>query len=145
MSFKVKVMLQQTASRPVCPGVKPHLGTKTRVLLLSDSCGFMMWGILSDERAGLSFIIAAGSRQRSNSQVRIPRDSWPNFTVADSRLRQPWEPGHRIYIPQEQGVPVIPPGTGFHFRRLLRLAGLRSLSSYRRRLSPPYIVSARTA
>jgi hypothetical protein len=30
-----------------------------------------------------------------------------------------------IFIPQEQGVPVIPPGTGFPFSRLLRLAGLR--------------------
>jgi hypothetical protein len=30
----------------------------------------------------------------------------------------------RIYIPQEQGGPVTPPGTGFPFRRLLRLAGL---------------------
>jgi hypothetical protein len=34
-------------------------------------------------------------------------------------------PGHRIYIPQEQGGPVIPLSTGFPFRRLLRLAGLR--------------------
>jgi hypothetical protein len=34
-------------------------------------------------------------------------------------------PGPRIYIPQEQGSPVIPPGTGFHLRCLLRLAGLR--------------------
>jgi hypothetical protein len=30
-----------------------------------------------------------------------------------------------IYIPQEQGGADIPPGTGFPFRRLLRLAGLR--------------------
>jgi hypothetical protein len=29
------------------------------------------------------------------------------------------------YVPQLQGCPVIPPGTGFPFRRLLRLAGLR--------------------
>jgi hypothetical protein len=29
-----------------------------------------------------------------------------------------------MYIPQEQGGPVIPLGTGFPFRRLLRLAGL---------------------
>jgi hypothetical protein len=36
-----------------------------------------------------------------------------------------WRPGPRIYIPQEQVGPVIPPGTGFLFRRLLRLAGLR--------------------
>jgi hypothetical protein len=33
--------------------------------------------------------------------------------------------GPRIYIPQEQGSSDIPPGTGFPFRRLLRLAGLR--------------------
>jgi hypothetical protein len=30
-----------------------------------------------------------------------------------------------MYIPQDQGGPVIPPGTEFPFRRLLRLAGLR--------------------
>jgi hypothetical protein len=38
---------------------------------------------------------------------------------------QPEVPGPRIYMPQEQGGPVIPPGSGFPFRRLLRLAGLR--------------------
>jgi hypothetical protein len=58
----------------------------------------------------------------SHSQVRVPRDSWPYFTVLDSRLPQPGGPSPRIYIPQEQGGPVIPPGTGFPFRRLLRLA-----------------------
>jgi hypothetical protein len=36
------------------------------------------------------------------------------------RFRSPY-----IYIPQEQGGPVIAPGTGFPFRRLLRLAVLR--------------------
>jgi hypothetical protein len=41
------------------------------------------------------------------------------------RLPQLGGPGSLIYIPQEQGGPVIPPGTGFPFRRLLRLAGLR--------------------
>jgi hypothetical protein len=46
---------------------------------------------------GLSFTIAAGPRQR----------------------------GPRIYIAQEQGGPIIPPGTAFPFRRLIRLAGLR--------------------
>jgi hypothetical protein len=74
---------------------------------------------------GLSFIVNAGLRQRSYSQVRVPRDSRPNFTVSDSRLPQPGGPGPRIYIPQEQGGPVIPPGTGFPFRRLLGLAGVR--------------------
>jgi hypothetical protein len=31
------------------------------------------------------------------------------------RLPQPGGPGLRIYIPQEQGGPGIPPGTGFPF------------------------------
>jgi hypothetical protein len=73
----------------------------------------------------LSFTIAARPRQRSYSQVRIPRDSRPHFTVSDTRLPQPAGPDLRIYITQEQGGQVIPPGTGFTFRRLLRLAGLR--------------------
>jgi hypothetical protein len=34
-------------------------------------------------------------------------------------------PTCRARYPQEQGGPVIPPDTGFPFRRLLRLAGLR--------------------
>jgi hypothetical protein len=38
-----------------------------------------------------------------------------HFTASDSRIPQPGGPGPRIYIPQEQGDPVIPPGSGFHF------------------------------
>jgi hypothetical protein len=38
---------------------------------------------------------------------------------------QPGGVGPRICIPQEQGGPIIPPVTGFPFRHLLRLAGLR--------------------
>jgi hypothetical protein len=74
---------------------------------------------------GLSFKIAAGSGQRTHSQVRVPRDSWPHFTVSDSRLSPTWRARSPFYIPQEQGGPVTPPGTGFPYRRLLRLAGLR--------------------
>jgi hypothetical protein len=74
---------------------------------------------------GLSFTFAAGPRQRSYFQIRVSRYSWPYFTLPDSRLPQPGGPGPRIYISQEQGGPVIPPGTGFPFRRLLRLVGLR--------------------
>jgi hypothetical protein len=43
----------------------------------------------------------------------------------DSRLPQPGGSGPRKYIPQEQDGAVIPPSTGFPFRRLLPLAGLR--------------------
>jgi hypothetical protein len=32
------------------------------------------------------FTIAAGPRQSSHFQVRLPRDSWPHFTVSNSRF-----------------------------------------------------------
>jgi hypothetical protein len=87
---------------------------------------------------GLSFTIAICPRQHSHSQVRVPQDSLPHFTVSDSRPLQPGGPGPRIYIPQEQSGPVIPPRTGFPFRGLLRLAGLR----WRYSTPPPHAISA---
>jgi hypothetical protein len=77
-----------------------HLGSNTFLLL-------------SDERTGLSFTTAAGSRQRSHSQV------------SDSRLPQLGGQHPRIYVPLEQGGSAISPGTEFPFRRPLQLAGLR--------------------
>jgi hypothetical protein len=78
-----------------------------------DSCGFLlMLDALSDERMGLSFTIAAVPRQRNHSRVLVPRDSWPYFTLSDSRLPQPGGPGPRIYICQEQGGPVYPQALG---------------------------------
>jgi hypothetical protein len=68
-----------------------------------------MWGAHFDERTGLPFTNAAHPLQRSYSWV--PWDSWPYFTVSDSRISQPGGPGPRIYIPPEQGAPVIPPDT----------------------------------
>jgi hypothetical protein len=83
---------------------------------------------------GLLFAIAASPRQCSCSQVQVPRDLWPHFTVSDSRLPQPGGPCPCIYIPQEQSGPVIPPGTGFSFHCLLRLADLW----WRYSTSPPH-------
>jgi hypothetical protein len=39
----------------------------------------VLCNILSNERMCLSFTIVAGPRQRSHSQVRVPRDSWPTL------------------------------------------------------------------
>jgi hypothetical protein len=101
------------------------------------------------------FTIAAGPRQRSHSQVRVPRDSWPSFTVSDSRLPQPVGSGPHMYIPQEQGGLVIPSGTGFPFVASYDSQGYGG--AIRPRLhagvthsslmaaSPRYIASARTA
>jgi hypothetical protein len=46
----------------------------------------LLWGALSDERTGLSFVCAAGPCQRSLSRVRIPWDSRPYFTLSDLRV-----------------------------------------------------------
>jgi hypothetical protein len=46
-----------------------------------------------------------------------------NVTVLNSRILKPGGPVPCIYIAQKEGGPALPKGTGFIFRRLLRLAG----------------------
>jgi hypothetical protein len=84
-----------------------------------------MPGALSNERTGLSFTVAAVPCRCIHSWVPYSRDSWPYFTVSDSRFPQPGGQGSRIYVIQEQCGPVILPGNVLLFRRLLRFDGLR--------------------
>jgi hypothetical protein len=42
----------------------------------------LMWGSLSDEKSGLYFSVFVGHRQRSLSQIWVPRDSWAYFIVS---------------------------------------------------------------
>jgi hypothetical protein len=66
-----------------------------------------------------------------------PRYLTNHTLLSHLRLRQPGGPGSCIYIPQEQGGPVIPPGTTFPLSlttRLLWLAGL-----WKRHSNPPRI------
>jgi hypothetical protein len=51
--LSIRVTLRPTVNWPVCVGVKPHLGPTTRLLL--TVVGVLMWGVLSDERTGLSW------------------------------------------------------------------------------------------
>jgi hypothetical protein len=108
-----------------CLVSSPHLGHKIGVLLLSDSCGFVHVGrpLWRDDGSVVH-----------NYSWALPALSFSGLSPAGLRtlfycLRfetpQPGGPGPRIYIAQEQGGPVIPPGTAFPFRRLIRLAGLR--------------------
>jgi hypothetical protein len=73
----------------------------------------------------LSFTTAAGlaSAVILGSESREDHDRILLSEIRDSP--KPGGPGPHIYIPKEQGGQVIPPGTAFPFRRLLRLAGLR--------------------
>jgi hypothetical protein len=77
----------RSVSQSVSLGVEPHLGLMTRYLLLFDSYGLgFLWGALSDERTGLSFVYAAGPCQRRLTRVQVPWYSRPYFTVSELRL-----------------------------------------------------------
>jgi hypothetical protein len=62
----------RSVSPSVRLGVEPHLGLMTRYLLVWQLRSSFMWGALSDERMGLSFVYATGPCQRSLSQVWVP-------------------------------------------------------------------------
>jgi hypothetical protein len=83
-----------------------------------------LYTILSDERICLYYTSAAGPQQRSHSWVQVPRNLRPYSLDSNSRLPQPGELVTRSYISQEQGCPLITPGTGFPFRPLLGLSGI---------------------
>jgi hypothetical protein len=88
--------------------------------------GLLIWGALSVEITGVSFTSVAGPRQRSYFMVRVPRDSWPYSAVSESRPPPPiWRARSPYLHPLGTWCPSYTPGTGFHFRHLLRLAGLR--------------------
>jgi hypothetical protein len=82
---------------------------------LFDNCG-LVCNLLVQLLMGLARGVTFGSKSRRTHD---------DILLSHLRLPQPGGPGPRIYIPQEQGGPVISPGTGFPFRRLLRLSGLR--------------------
>jgi hypothetical protein len=58
----VEVTLQPTVNQSVCQGIEPTLGLVTRYYFLSEGyflkvAVLALWGALSDERSGLSFVI----------------------------------------------------------------------------------------
>jgi hypothetical protein len=124
----VEVNLRPTVSRPVCPGVRRPSGTRDRFFVLLEiafrqlrRCCFVVppltrgrvCNLLVQLRLGLARAVTLGSKSRRTHY---------HILLSHLRLLQPGRPGSRIYIPQEQGGPVIPLGTGFPFCRLLRLA-----------------------
>jgi hypothetical protein len=53
---RVRVTLRLTVSQSVCLGVEPRLGLMTRYLFTLKVTVLSIWGALSDERSGLSFV-----------------------------------------------------------------------------------------
>jgi hypothetical protein len=111
--------VSQSVSMSWC---RAHSGTCDQILLpvrrlLSESCGFASVGRPLSREDGSAVCSAI-------TQWSEPRRTRNHDLLSHLRLLQRRGPGSRIYIPQEQGGPVILPSTGFPFRRLLRLAGL---------------------
>jgi hypothetical protein len=97
-------------------------------IFVTVSANFFKWGVLSDQRTGLS-INADGRRQHSHSRLWIERGSWSYLTASDMSLILPERSGYRIYNLQEQCGPIITQDTGSHFCCPLLLAGLRQSNS----------------
>jgi hypothetical protein len=80
-------MLRPTVSRPVCLGAKHTSGAYDQIFITCVTVTVLfLWGVLSDERSGLSFVCAAGPGQRNLSRVQVPWDLRPYFTQSDLRL-----------------------------------------------------------
>jgi hypothetical protein len=111
-----------TDSQSVCLGIEHPCGTCDQILLpvgmLSEICGLVSLGhpLWWEDGSAICSVITQWSE---SFRTR-------NYTLLSHlRLLQPGGPGSRIYIRQEQGAPVIPPGTGFPLHHLLRLTGLQ--------------------
>jgi hypothetical protein len=107
---QVRVMSRPTVSRAICPDVKPHLGHKTRFLLLQERCrfadvvrplwqedGYIIWNCcLSLPTRSLSAVSTTGLmtifcfhrfesqttwRVRSHIYVPPPGTRWPIYTL----------------------------------------------------------------
>jgi hypothetical protein len=99
--------------------------SRQRILIFQlNTCGYSPYVTFSLTRGcvcrlqlllGLASAVILRSESRgTQDHILLPQIRHPP---------QPSGPGPCIYISQEQGCPVITPGTGFPFRRLLRLAG----------------------
>jgi hypothetical protein len=88
---KVKVTLWLTVSQSLSLGVELHLGLMTRYLLLFDTYGLVFVGRPLWREDGSVFCICCWPSPGSVSQVRVPWDLWPYFTLSVLRL-----PFHRL-------------------------------------------------
>jgi hypothetical protein len=105
--------------------------------LRPTTCSFLSTGhlrlwslcnIISDVRMGLSLqlLLALANSVIAGSESREAHDRILQSQIRDSSILVDQVP---MCMPQEQGGSVIPPDIGFHFHRLLRLGGIRTVST----------------
>jgi hypothetical protein len=117
LKFKLKLNLRPTVSRPVCLVVRSPSGNRDQISFSLkfplDSCRFCYFVVPSLTRGRtLHFLLGLARAITHWLESRRPHNY---ILLSHLRLPQPGGPGTRIYIPQEQGGPVIPPDTGFQF------------------------------
>jgi hypothetical protein len=141
VKVKVKVILRPTVSLPVRLSVRHPSRTRDQFLFLLEIffrqlrvCYFVASSLTIGLVCKLMLLMFLASEVPLRSESGGTQDHILLVLSQFFWLPQLVEPGPRIYIPQEQGGPDIPPDTGFPFRRLLRLKGLR----WRYSVPPPH-------
>jgi hypothetical protein len=127
---EVEVKLRPTVSRPVRLSIRHPSGTSDQFFFLVDIffrqlrvCYLVAPSLMSGPLCNLLLPLVPTSAVPLGSEFQGTQ--YHILLSKFLRLPRPGVPGPRIYISQEQGCPDIPPGTGFPYRCLLRLAGLR--------------------
>jgi hypothetical protein len=102
----------------------PILGPRKNLCYYQTAAGLLTWGALSDERTGLSFTVAGGSRQRSLSSAGLMTIFYC-LTLSDSRLPSPLNFRVRVKVTLRQAV----------YRQSVRL-GIQPFEDHNRRIFP---------
>jgi hypothetical protein len=127
VAVEVEINLRPTVTRPVCLGVRRPSGTRDQFFFLLEIsfrelrvCYFVAPSLARGRVCIVQLVLGLAKAVTLGSKSHRIHG---HILLSHLRLPQPGGPGPRIYIPQEQGGPVIPPDSGFPLRRLLRLAG----------------------
>jgi hypothetical protein len=122
--LKLRLNSRSTVSRPVSLCVGLPSGAHNEIFL-SDSCGFLDVGRPFWREDGYVIYCCCWASPAQSSRVWVPRDSRPYFIVPVFETALIWRARPSYLYTAGTCGPVILPGTGFPFRRLLLLAGLR--------------------